>query len=446
MIKTFYICLVCLIIMSFIGFFLIDDKNPKVLIFSTDLNQIRDEQIDLFREMYPEIPIATDPTKSDDAMKIIVQSVGGVGPDLLTSYNPEILTAYVKAGIALDITDIIKEWGVDYKKDFWPSTFDTSIYEDRIYGVPGNASVDGIWYNKTLFDEAGVEYPSGEWDWNEFIEIALKLTKVDEDGKVTQFGFGLDWGDQWPLFVKQWNGEIFNEDGTECTLNSPEVIEAVQFLHDLMYKYKVIPTPIEESGMVGSGGWGGGPINFFGGGRYAMALGGRWWKISFQNFPDLNYGVSQTPYNSRKVFYGAGKSVLINKNSPRKDEAFDFLKYLLSKEYNMLINLQGDAFSGVKKYTELTPEELENPLLADIPMWAGMMEHAEAMEMSPFVDTGYVKTKMNDQLTLVKNNIRTPEEAMNRVTEQVNKRIQEYLQEDPGLRKQYEELTGRKVK
>ena len=69
---------------------------------------------------------------------------------------------------------------------------------------------------------------------------------------------------------------LYTEDGTRCVVDSPQVLAGVQFMHDLIYRYRVMPGPVEEAAMATQGGWGSGTITLFGGAKAAMALGGRW--------------------------------------------------------------------------------------------------------------------------------------------------------------------------
>src|SRR6185295_13811826 len=123
-------------------------------------------------------------------------------------------------------------------------------------------------------------------------------------------------------------GRIFNESGTHCVLNSAENIEALQFWHDLMYKYEVIPSPVAEATMSTSGGWGSGVITMFGDKRCAMATGGRWWLNTLRSYKDLHLGVSEMPYHRQNNMLGGARATIINKHSPRREQALDFITFL----------------------------------------------------------------------------------------------------------------------
>jgi multiple sugar transport system substrate-binding protein len=124
--------------------------------------------------------------------KVIVQCIAGVGPELFDCYDGFQLSGYAKSGIAWDITDKLKAAGIDYEKDVWPAAFPNFVLDGRAYGFPTNVCANGIWYNKDMFDAAGIPYPTGPWTWEQFIEVAQKLT-IREGNRIKQFGMLCDW-------------------------------------------------------------------------------------------------------------------------------------------------------------------------------------------------------------------------------------------------------------
>jgi ABC-type glycerol-3-phosphate transport system substrate-binding protein len=321
------------------------------------------------------------------------------------------------------------------------------IFDGRVYGFATNASADAVWINKDIFDACGVPYPSGPMKWEEFLPLAQKLTVRDEDGKVIHYGFLCDWAYQWQHFIAQWGASVYSEDGTRCTTDSPEFIAAIQFMYDLIYKYKVQPSPLGESSMATQGGWGTGNITWFGGGRAAMALGGRWWLCILRDYENLRLGAFESPHQYHRVFRGGGKSTLINRKSPYREDAFNFLLYMHGREYNELINHQADALCPVKKYC-YTEEFLHDPEYPEEDfnhVWREAMAHAVPDPSSPFINGNTAFRIITKQLDLVKNNQKTPEQAMKRAAHLINREILKSVKRDPSLRKRYEKLTGRKV-
>src|SRR5262249_55920560 len=154
--------------------------------------------------------------------------------------------------------------------------------------------------------------------------LAQRMTRREADGHVRRYGLLCDWWN-WPQFVMQWGGRIYTEDGTRCVVDSPAAGAGGQVLHDPIYRYHVMPSPVEEAAMATQGGWGSGTISFFGGGKGAMALGGRWWLNSLRSYANLRLRAAEGPHGPLRIFRGYGRATLVNRQSPRRQQALDFL-------------------------------------------------------------------------------------------------------------------------
>jgi len=416
-------------------------KTP--LVWVSDDNPTRREQIALFNRLHPDLALRLDPGNTG-MEKVIVQSLAGVGPDLFDCYDAYQLAAYVRSGVAWDITDRLQEMGIAVEREVWPFLLPIIVKDGRTYGFPTNAAVNAIWFHKDLFDRAGVPYPRGPWTWQQFLQTAKRLTVRDQRGRVRQFGLLADWWN-WPQFVIQWGGSVYSPDGTRCTLDSPQAIAGVQFLHDLIYKYRVMPSPVEEAAMATAGGWGSGTITFFAGKKGAMALGARWWLCNMRSYQGLRMGVVECPHGPVRVFRGYGRATLINRNSPRREQALEFLKYEASREYNDLVNHQADALAPVIRYCQ-GPTYLHDP---EFPredynaQWREVMDYGQPEQISPFVNGQAASRILNKQLDLIKNDAKPVPAALRDATRQVNEEIARTLERDPALRARYRALTGR---
>ncbi|WP_395094583.1 ABC transporter substrate-binding protein [Armatimonas sp.] len=419
-------------------------KTP--LVWISDDNPQRKLQIAGFNTESQDCSLRLDPDNSG-MQKVIVQSLAGVGPDIFDT-NANNLPVMVAADVAWDITDELKKRGIDVEKDAWPSTLPHVRWNGRLYGVPSNAATNALFINKKLFDEAKIPYPSGPWTWEQFLPLAQKLTVRDARGKAQQFGFLMDWW-TWPQFVIQWGGQVYSGDGTRCTLDSPEAIAGVQFLHDLIYKYKVMPSPVEEAAMATQGGWGTGSITQFGGNRAAMAFGGRWWLCTLrkkEQFPGLSLTVTECPHYKDRVFYAYGRSTAINKHSPHREKALQYLLYMTGPTYNKGINDQADALAPFKKYCE-GEAYLHNPAFPDEDkneVWRDVMAVGKPSPPSPFISSQLADRIIGRQLDLVKNDQKPVADALKAAASEVNAEIQKTLQRDPELKRRYDALTGGK--
>lgn len=424
--------------------------GKMILTWQVDDNDLRQEQVGLFNRTNPKYKLLIDPS-SGDMSKVIVQCLAGVGPELFISYDGFNLSSYVKAGIAWDITDELKKMGIDADKDLWGAASSCYTYEGRIYGFPKNVVTDALWYNKDCFDKKGIPYPKGTMTWAEFIALAQKLTVRDKNGKITQYGLICYWPEgesgPWFDFLRQWGGHIYSADGTRCTLDTPPCIAATQFLQDLVYKYEVMPSPSQEASMSTQGGWGSGGVTWFAAERAAMALGGRYWLIAMKDYKHLRLGVVESPHGPLRQYRGYGAAVIINKNSPHRQDALAFVKYMASQEYNELINHEADALAPVRKYcyTDKFLHDPERPLESENTIWRDVMQYGLTDEVSPFINGTAASQIMYKQLDLLKARNKSGEQAMKDAARLINQEIQKTIRRDPELLRRYLELTRKRA-
>ena len=445
--RTIYaVSLLVLIALSVVAYSLQPKRDvggKLVLVWTSDDNPARREQIDLFNQEHTHYQLQLDPNNSG-MEKVIVQSLAGVGPELFDCYSHAQLTAYVKAGVAYDCTHLYEKYGMRIE-DIWSVAHPNFVYEGRIYGHPTNAATDAIWYNKDIFDEHNEPYPEGDWTWEQFIELAQRLTHRGDNGRMEHFGY-LSNDAEWYPTVHQFGGRLYSEDGTRCAIDSPEAIQAFQLLQDLTYKYEVMPNPIQKDAMAAAGGWGSGTITLFGANKGAMAHGGRWWLCLMRDaYPDLRLGVTEMPHGPKKVFWGYGRATLVNALSDYRDHAFSFIRFEHEQPYNQLINDQADALAPVIEFCK-GEAFLHNP---EFPhedynqTWFDVMEYGLPGESSPFIHGPVADRLITAQLEFLRNGDKTAEEVCRDLAVNIDRAIKKRLRDEPKLRPLYDELTGK---
>lgn len=256
----------------------------------------------------------------------------GNGPDIFW-LNADHATEYYPAGLILDIQDKIDRDKVDL-----------SVYPDglkklytsngKLFGIPKDYDTIGLFYNKELFDKAGVKYPDDTWTWDNAQDVAQKLTVKGGDGSIQQYGFGIYSSGQTGTFnfIIQNGGKVFNDDRTQATLNSPENNEAIQFLADLMFKYKVSPTAAEQKETSLD--------KLFESGKLAMLTDGSWMVPPYSQALGDKVNVAPLPKKKQQGNVLHGLSFVISSKTKYPEEAWKFLKYTATKE-------AGEAQAGV---------------------------------------------------------------------------------------------------
>jgi ABC-type glycerol-3-phosphate transport system substrate-binding protein len=161
--------------------------------------------------------------------------------------------------------------------------------------------------------------------------------------------------------------------------------------------------------------------------------------------PDLHPGAFECPHGPRRVFYGYGKATLINRNSPRREDALHWIEYENSEAYNKLINHQADGMGPVSRYT-YTKDYLHDP---EYPkddfngVWRDEMSIAEPAETSPFINGIVTNRIMETQLDLIKSNQKTPEQGMRDAARMINAEIGATVSRIPSLKQKYDALLAK---
>ncbi len=230
------------------------------LVWSTDDNPARRTQAALFRawhlKTYGEpIDIVTDPANRD-ITKVVIQCVAGKGPDLIESYGPSQLQQMVDAGVALDVTAAAQAEGFGTERAFeaaWPSM--AVEQEDgswQQYAFPCNVGYTVLFYHRDLFEQAGVEAPSGPWSIDEATRRSKALIE-DARSRGIERRVGIMNLGAWDMALAA-GGRFLNEGGTASIYNSPQTIAGLTAFQNMMYVDRVSPTPAEAASMATAGG------------------------------------------------------------------------------------------------------------------------------------------------------------------------------------------------
>ena len=177
-----------------------------------------------------------------------------------------------------------------------------------------------VFWNKDLFDEAGVPYPKPGWTWDDYLKAAKMLTfDFDEDGRVDQYG---TLAGDWRHFVWQNKGEIVDNPAnpTRSTMDTPAVRDALQWLVDLRFKHHVTPQPGEFADMGG--------YEMFMTGKVAMVFGGHWDVPTYSKITRFRWDVASLPKGKVRANNAYGSCLSIPSKSRHKEAAWRYIKFL----------------------------------------------------------------------------------------------------------------------
>ncbi|MBG6185365.1 multiple sugar transport system substrate-binding protein [Arthrobacter sp. CAN_A214] len=240
----------------------------------------------------------------------------GEAPDI---YNGGAFSAFASEGLLYPAEDVASEETIS---DFQESFVENESLEGTQYGLPLLASARALFYNQDLFDAAGVEAPPTTWE--ELHEAAEKITATGTPGYGMPLGSEEAQGEALIWFAG--NGGGFG-DASEITVNTPENLEAAQFMKKMITDGVTQPDPgaTQRTPM----------INVFTQGQIGMvyALPQTVGQIEEAN-PDLNYGVANVPTNTGDpATLGVADRLLAFKNDETKQEAITaFMDFFFAED------------------------------------------------------------------------------------------------------------------
>jgi len=289
-----------------------------------DAEELKSHQAvaDAFMVKNPDIKIEIVPAPwGDFQTKLKTQFASGDAnvPDVF--FWPENVENLATQGVIEDLTPLAEQSGYDLK-DYWPGILDRATVNGKVYGLVRDAGASILYYNKDIFDEAGVAYPTDKWTWDDLRSAAEKLTKVEANGRVTRYTLGMEAGknDAWMVA----NGGGYVDDytkPTKCTLDTPQSLESLNFFYD-MIKNNHIMKPADLA-------TGGGDSAAFQQGKVAMILQNAS-RVPAFNAAGLKYDIAPIPLtpNGQRAADAAGAAWHMSAKSQNKDAAWTFLQFL----------------------------------------------------------------------------------------------------------------------
>ncbi|MCP3028221.1 ABC transporter substrate-binding protein [Halobacillus sp. A5] len=281
---------------------------------SPEEEKLLQQQLDDFEEEHPDITVKHE-VIADQYMDVLkTRLVGGEGPDVFYLDAVE-APALIETGVLEPLNSYVED-------DFDAEDFEENLIdpfkdeEDEVYGFPKGYSTLGLFYNKEMLDEAGVEVPT---NWEELEEAAKELTTEDT------VGLGVSPEMARNQFIgESGSGDMVTEG--EANFGSQEVIDALQPLVDLRNEDEAAAAP-SEMGSESTG-------EMLGQGRAAMVMEGNW-NVPYLNetFPDMEYGVAEVPtFDDTEATMAYTVSYVMNQASEQKEASWELISYLTGKE------------------------------------------------------------------------------------------------------------------
>lgn len=316
-----------------------DSKTVRVMLWGNDqdITSIKDAAAG-FETAHPDITISWEQGDCGvDYATCKTLAAGGTLPDAFVMGTWGYFDA-VNDGLIADVTPYLEksETSID---DFTPAIINNLTASDGdLYGMPMGYNVQSLFYNKDMFDAAGLAYPpaDGSYTYDDLRDWAAKLTLDENGANATDAAFAPDQTKQWGYFnfaalpipqgympvLAAFGGGILADGNTTCTADSQETIDGFQWLQDLMWTDRSAITPQLQQEESGDSRWVGGTVAMQQGSHEQVAA------VQAKN-PDLNYGIAALPAGP------AGSATLTQahiwtmaETSKAKDATWEFINYM----------------------------------------------------------------------------------------------------------------------
>lgn len=304
-----------------------------------------DKMVAAFEAENPNIKVDVETIGYDDYFtQMQTRVAGGTAPDCY-ELNIENFAAYANKGMLAEISG-----DFDGLNDTALNAFNVN---GKQYGLPESFSNVVLIYNKDLFDQAGVAYPTDDWTQDDVQAAAEAIRALDENI------YGIWQPISYNEFFKvaaQFGGSLLNEDKTAFTINSPENLKAAENLIGRVLDSNVQPNAVQQGGM---GDW-----DMFMSGRLGMIPTGIWAFQTFTENCDFAWDIVVEPGSTQKATHFFSNCVVMNPKTAHAEEVETWLTWLTSSTASADIRLEAGwdlpalkDLDALSSYLEITPPE-----------------------------------------------------------------------------------------
>jgi multiple sugar transport system substrate-binding protein len=293
-----------------------------------------------FEKKYPNMKIDyVAVTEGNYSEKINAMVAAKTAPDVILAWECDI-AKFVKNKNIVSLDDYVKNTKAFSVDDLEPAVAQFGQMTGGLYGIPWCLAAEILYYNKNMFDKAGVAYPTNDWTTQQFVDAAKKLTIVD-NGKTTQWGCdAISFQGIWYAMMGAAGDNVVDKNGKLSLGDGAK--KALQLQVDLTNKYKVCPPPAAS---------GTNAVDLFSAGKAAMTRTGNWMIQTYRPIKDFKWDIAPLPKDVRQYTNLHTGILTINADSKIKDAAWKFIEYTLSDDGQERVCKMGTNPSSRKSIT-----------------------------------------------------------------------------------------------
>lgn len=293
------------------------------------------------RQSRVKVNLAHIPSSGDYVKRLTADLAAGTPPDIaLMNYRR--FGAFFARGAFEPIAPYLASSSALQQSAFYPEVVSAFTRNGQLIGIPQNASSLVIYYNKNLFQQAGIAFPKDDWNWDNFLAAAQGLTKG-----TAQYGIGISTEMiRLAPFIWQNGGDIVDNlaNPTRLTLDRAESVEALQWFVDLQTRHKVAPDAVQLASEDDE--------SRFLNGRSAMLFESRRIVPTLRTITAFDWDVAPLPSRKVRASILHSDAYLLTAASKNKAAAFSFMEYANSAEGQAFVAQTGRTVPSIKAIAE----------------------------------------------------------------------------------------------
>lgn len=303
--------------------------------------QAFDNRLPAFKEKYPHVTVVRETITGDMIAVLQTMQVSNTMPDNAHAYTGgQQYHSFAIGGALRNIESLIARDKLDLK-GWFPEMIEIMRVDGKLFGLPfkGQVLATGFYYNADLFQSRGVAPPNENWTLDDLIKAAQQFT-VRSGADTVQWGYAVNtWGgENFVPHVRQWGGDSFSRDGKKATMDTPQVLEALQWYETMFHRERILHPLANASPS-------------FIEGKVAM-IGRTYLNYKTTHLPQVGLpqgggkfrwdGMMQPkhPRSGKRGGMFAGDSHAVSRDSKNPEAAFELLKWITDKEFGVQLGLQ----------------------------------------------------------------------------------------------------------
>jgi multiple sugar transport system substrate-binding protein len=385
--------------------------------------EVTEKMIATFQEKNPNIKINRTYIAQDQNTqantKLLTAIAAGTPPDVF-KFDRFIVAQFAAQGSLTDLTEFANKDGIK-ADDYWPFAWEEATYKGKLYALPYDTDTRALWYNKDLFEKAGLDPEKPPQTLAELQDVADKLTVKGANDRITNWGYIPTSDQAWSYtYGFAFKGQFQDPATKKITCANPQVVESMKWLKG--YAEHVGVQNLDDFVAACAGNVCNDQNDYFWTGQTAMTCSGDW-RVSQQKRykPDGKYGVAPFPGPdgpAPDASWAGGWSWVVPAGSKNVDAAWTTVSWVCGPEGQ-------DMFNKGTYHIPTNKKAAEDPYYREDPLHAVFMDLLPVSHTRPPIPAGSL---LWDSLVASRDEIvhgtMDPEASLKAVDDKVNAELE----------------------